>query len=218
MKNITQYFENTVQSNNNISIYSNDDTKEETKYKNSKKKRNRVKIKISRTKSKERVCDIIESSSDMIDKTPSPFSKLNNEKKNLYETSKKCSFSESFQNHFEHNETINHTLCDIDLQTDNYSIKNGRKRKEGNFKTCLTNNKKYKKESNDKTNINKDIDTNDSNDKKYFKRNLVDVKESEKIEKITQNNVKPKKEEKKHNNTTILNHKQQTSSLLNYFR
>lgn len=183
-----------------------------------KKKRNRVKIKISRTKSKERVCDIIESSSDMIDKTPSPFSKLNNENKNLYETSKNYSLSESFQNHFEHNETINHT-CDIDLQTNNYNIKNEKKRKERNFKTCLTSNKKYKKESNDKTNINKDINTNNSNDKKYSKRKVADIKESEKIERITQNHVKPKREEKKDNNTntTILNHKQQTSNLLNYF-
>lgn len=36
-------------------------------------KRKRVKIRISRTSSKERTCDIVDSKSDLIDKTPSPF-------------------------------------------------------------------------------------------------------------------------------------------------
>ncbi|XP_011337691.1 uncharacterized protein LOC105279536 isoform X2 [Ooceraea biroi] len=46
------------------------------------RKRKRVKIRISRTRdSKERMCDIIESKNDLIDKTPSPFNakKVNNE-------------------------------------------------------------------------------------------------------------------------------------------
>ncbi|XP_043664083.1 ATPase family AAA domain-containing protein 5 isoform X2 [Vespula pensylvanica] len=48
--------------------------KDESEY-TSRKKRTRVKIKISRTNSKSRVCNIVENKNDLIDKTPSPFTK-----------------------------------------------------------------------------------------------------------------------------------------------
>ena len=57
-------------------------------------KRNRVKIKISRSSTKERVCDIVDSNNDMIDKTPSPFtSGANNADKYSHETPKNSSKS-----------------------------------------------------------------------------------------------------------------------------
>nr|XP_031833286.1 ATPase family AAA domain-containing protein 5 [Nomia melanderi] len=82
MKNITQYLVDTIKSSETTS----DNTKQEKESNNgSKKKRNRVKIKISRTNTKERVCDIIESNNDMIDKTPSPFTRKHGKDKSLHE-------------------------------------------------------------------------------------------------------------------------------------
>lgn len=47
-------------------------------------KRKRVKIRISRNSSASRICDIVESKSDLIDKTPSPFNgKRNNGQRTL---------------------------------------------------------------------------------------------------------------------------------------
>ncbi|KMQ92272.1 atpase family aaa domain-containing protein 5, partial [Lasius niger] len=55
-------------------------------------KRERVKIRISRTSSKERTCDIVESKNDLVDKTPSPFNgKMKNGEKTVHdETPKSC--------------------------------------------------------------------------------------------------------------------------------
>lgn len=55
-------------------------------------KRERVKIRISRTSSKERTCNIVESKNDLIDKTPSPFNgKVNNNERTVHnETPKSC--------------------------------------------------------------------------------------------------------------------------------
>ncbi|XP_076296984.1 enhanced level of genomic instability 1 [Lasioglossum baleicum] len=86
MKNITQYLVDTVKSSGET----NDDGKQEKEANNgSKGKRNRVKIKISQSKTKERVCDIIESNNDMIDKTPSPFTRQNTKVKNSLDTPKR---------------------------------------------------------------------------------------------------------------------------------
>lgn len=79
MKDIKQYFANGAKLVEEEQVASDSgsveelqrDQLEEGKIKG---KRKRVKIRISRAKdSKERMCDIIESRNDMIDKTPSPF-------------------------------------------------------------------------------------------------------------------------------------------------
>lgn len=95
MKNITQYFVDNVKSSANTTISSNNDTVEESdSKKNADGKRNRVKIKISRTNAQERVCDIVDNNSDMIDKTPSPFTgRIGDMDKNFNETPKRSIFS-----------------------------------------------------------------------------------------------------------------------------
>lgn len=158
MKNITQYFEDAVsQSNGNISMHSNNDTKEETKYKNgSKEKRNRVKIKISRTNSKERMCDIVEDGNDMVDKTPSPFAKLNDKDKKSPEQS--CS-PKSIRKISRKNRSIDQPLDCLKSETsDILNVKNKEQgNKEDNNRICSSSNKRYKKGSNNKTNINENL-------------------------------------------------------------
>lgn len=59
-------------------------------------KRKRVKIRISRDDSASRMCDIIESKSDLIDKTPSPFNGvINNDQKTQQDGTPKSSLTES---------------------------------------------------------------------------------------------------------------------------
>lgn len=157
MRNITQYFEDNVQSTNDVSIHSDNDTKKETKYrKDSKGKRNRVKIKISRTNSNERVCNIMDNSSDMIDKTPSPFAKINNEDKDSYETPKK-SFPKSVRKPSKRKKSTDQSSSYLNLGTNDLDIKNREQSKEGNVKTRLSSNKKYRKELSNKTNISEDV-------------------------------------------------------------
>ena len=93
MKNITQYFVDTVKSSESTAIRSDVEAVRGTdSKKNSNGKRNRVKIKISRSSTKERICDIVDSNNDMIDKTPSPFtSRANNADKYSHETPKNSS-------------------------------------------------------------------------------------------------------------------------------
>lgn len=53
-------------------------------------KRKRVKIRISCTSSKQRMCDIVDSKNDLIDKTPSPFNgKINNGEKIMHDETPK---------------------------------------------------------------------------------------------------------------------------------
>ncbi|KAK2577142.1 hypothetical protein KPH14_003302 [Odynerus spinipes] len=80
MKDITHYFTDTVKS---CGISSTDskssaELKDASEYPST-KKRARVKIKISRISPKSRVCNIVESKNDLIDKTPSPFTKVSKE-------------------------------------------------------------------------------------------------------------------------------------------
>ncbi|XP_046813074.1 ATPase family AAA domain-containing protein 5 isoform X1 [Vespa crabro] len=72
MKDLTHYFSDNVKSPTTSKL--NVRLKDDSEY-TSRKKRTRVKIKISRTNSKSRVCNIVENKSDLIDKTPSPFTK-----------------------------------------------------------------------------------------------------------------------------------------------
>lgn len=82
MKDLTHYFQDNVKSREpcpntpelNIKL------KDKSEY-SCRKKRTRVKIKISRRNSSGRVCNIIENKNDLIDKTPSPYSKSLGKKK-----------------------------------------------------------------------------------------------------------------------------------------
>lgn len=94
MKDIMQYFathtkmvDEEVVAASNVAGQQQDEPEETI----AKGKRKRVKIRISRTRdSKERMCDIIESKNDLIDKTPSPFNaKVNNDKKTLQDETPK---------------------------------------------------------------------------------------------------------------------------------
>ncbi|XP_047346063.1 ATPase family AAA domain-containing protein 5 isoform X2 [Vespa velutina] len=78
MKDLTHYFSDNVKSPTTSKL--NIRLKDDSEY-SSRKKRTRVKIKISRTNSKSRVCNIVENKSDLIDKTPSPFTKSFEEEK-----------------------------------------------------------------------------------------------------------------------------------------
>lgn len=79
MKDIKQYFAN----GNIVGVAATDsDNVEQEEIATGKRKR--VKIRISRNSSASRMCDIIESKSDLIDKTPSPFNgEINNSQKTL---------------------------------------------------------------------------------------------------------------------------------------
>ncbi|KOX80759.1 ATPase family AAA domain-containing protein 5 [Melipona quadrifasciata] len=162
MKNITQYFEDAVsRSNGNISMHSNNDTKEETKCKNgSQEKRNRVKIKISRTNSKEKMCDIVEDGNDMIDKTPSPFAKLNNKDKKSLKQS--CS-PKSIRKILRKNRSIDQSLECLKSETSDLNVKNKKQEsKEDNIQICPNSNKRYKKGSSNKTNINESLNVDNT--------------------------------------------------------
>lgn len=83
MKNIKQYFANGTKGvNAEVTIEPSTTVKQEEQVEigATNKKRKRVKIRISRNISKQRTCDIIENKNDLIDKTPSPNVKVNNNK------------------------------------------------------------------------------------------------------------------------------------------
>lgn len=131
MKDITHYFPDNVKSYeiNPTDSTSSAKLKNATEY-SSKKKRARVKIKISGINSKNGVCNIIESKNDLIDKTPSPFTKIfkENEAAAYNETPKKPSeilhidpneteYEENFEKKEEKvlkNTDLNHVLIELD--------------------------------------------------------------------------------------------------------
>ncbi|XP_024938711.1 ATPase family AAA domain-containing protein 5 isoform X2 [Cephus cinctus] len=86
MKNLRRYLTDSVKTCERSSVNSEEVIKERGKVDDGpdsgctpRKKRTRVKIKITQRNSEGRVCDIIENNSDLVDKTPSPFSKVDNE-------------------------------------------------------------------------------------------------------------------------------------------
>lgn len=288
MKNIAQYFEDSIKSNNEAAVRSTEKAKEETESNSySKKMRNRVKIKISRTSAKERVCNILESSSDMIDKTPSPFAKVNNVDKGEQDTPKR-SLSKLLLSE-KHNTSSNQHLNYLTMETG--CVKQKRQRKTDSTETFSNKNGKRGSKVNDKAKHDNDVKNDayidlvdiNSNDglessqdesnafqilmsrnkpsqnisltklfpqneelcsrkseeqkeklkrskeklvaladkKGYSKRKLVEMEESDKIERTIQDRIKLfKGEEKKDScvSATILNQKQPSGSLLNYFR
>lgn len=72
MKDLTHYFPDSIKSSTTSKLDVR--LKDKSEF-TSRKKRTRVKIKISRTNSRSRVCNIVENKDDLIDKTPSPFTK-----------------------------------------------------------------------------------------------------------------------------------------------
>lgn len=79
MKDIKQYFSEAKVDKRETDSDTVVKKKDEEKETVARKKRKRVKIRISRTNSKESVCNIIDNKDDTIDKTPSPFAKLINQ-------------------------------------------------------------------------------------------------------------------------------------------
>lgn len=86
MRDIKQYFVNgarigrrIVDSEDNVEHM--EEEQEDESVPMAGRKRKRVKIRISRTDSAERICDIIESKNDLVDKTPSPFTRANGDRK-----------------------------------------------------------------------------------------------------------------------------------------
>ena len=145
MKNITQYFVDTVKSSESTAIRSNVEAVRGTdSKKNSNGKRNRVKIKISRSDTKERVCDIVDSNNDMIDKTPSPFtSSANNADKYSNDTPKKSSKKLSTYHKKLQNQDLDY------LSVEAKDVFNGKRKKQcrkTNSEGAVDEGKKYKEQ------------------------------------------------------------------------
>ncbi|XP_053981317.1 ATPase family AAA domain-containing protein 5 isoform X1 [Hylaeus volcanicus] len=158
MKNITQYFVDTVKSSE-ITIRSNDYTKEEIGSKDGlNKKHNRVKNKISRTNNKETECDVIENNNDMIDKTRTPLTKVSNVKKNSRETSKRSSSSKLPSQKFQ-NEDLNCLLLENE---DIFDTRPKSRSEKQNSRNSLNNDKSYKKKLKAKEDTNTDTSLNSS--------------------------------------------------------
>lgn len=186
MENITQYFEDTVQSNNSITIHSSDDTKKETKYKkDSKQKRSYEKVKSTKTNVKEKLYDIVEKNGDMINKTLSTLANVNNGNINSNQTYIE-SFSRDLRTNFKQNKLIHQSLDHLDLETHNFNVKNKKGGKRNNLKICLSNAKKYKKELSNETNINTDASINNTLKNKEVIDNieLIDINSNDKTESI----------------------------------
>ncbi|XP_078037453.1 enhanced level of genomic instability 1 [Augochlora pura] len=143
MKNITQYLVDTVKSSG---VTANVEKPEEEFNNVSKGKRNRVKIKISRTSTKETVCDIIESNNDMIDKTPSPFTRENVKRKSSLEKPKRS--SSKLQTVTNVKKLENESL-DI-LSTETNDKKDKKQNNKCNFENPVINSRKTRKTLKDK--------------------------------------------------------------------
>nr|XP_012145590.1 PREDICTED: uncharacterized protein LOC105663100 [Megachile rotundata] len=84
MKNITQYFMDTIKANDSLPVHSNSTKKKEIESrKYSKDKYNYTTVEISKKNSGKDTCNMIESSSDIIDRNSNPFKEIN-----IYQTSK----------------------------------------------------------------------------------------------------------------------------------
>ena len=145
MKNITQYFVDTVKSSESTAVRSNDEAVRGTDSKKSSNgKRNRVKIKISRSNTKERVCDIVDSNNDMIDKTPSPFTRsANKADKYSHETPKKSPTKLSTY----HKKLQNQDLDYISVETkDAFNGKRKKRSRKTNSEGAVDEAKKYKRQ------------------------------------------------------------------------
>lgn len=164
MKNITQYFVDNVKSSANTTISSNNDTVEESdSKKNADGKRNRVKIKISRTNAQERVCDIVDNNSDMIDKTPSPFTgRIGDMDKNFNETPKRSSLSKLSSGR-KHKKLRNQNLDYLSLETtDVFDGKSNEQSKKNNSGNSLSKGKRSRRESRSEKYVKGDININNS--------------------------------------------------------
>nr|XP_033336733.1 ATPase family AAA domain-containing protein 5 [Megalopta genalis] len=173
MKNITQYLVDTVKPSG---ITTNDTRLEEESNNGSKRKRNRVKIKISRTSTKETVCDIIESSSDMIDKTPSPFTREAAKHKNSLEKSKRS--SSKLQTLVNMKKLEDESLDYLSIETNDKSYKERNYKR--NSENSVKNNRKTKKTLKDKEGTKSDTSVcNTVKNKEPEVINLINISDSE---------------------------------------
>ncbi|XP_017890426.1 ATPase family AAA domain-containing protein 5 isoform X2 [Ceratina calcarata] len=191
MKNITQYFDDSVKSVNGATSCANNETMRE-EYSHDKKgsrgKRSRVKIRISRSSTSERICDIVENSNDMIDKTPSPFSKENGKNENQRDTPKRSSTLKSIlatrnKTLTDNGQNINHKgsnnfngSSDSD-NSSNDGNSNDKKKQKKRFsedcpKVCSETDKRLKKELIDKLDVSRDSRT--SGNSKVKDKKMID--------------------------------------------
>lgn len=190
MKNITQYFDDGVKPGNSATN-SNDEAKEECSYNKRapKGKRNRVKIKISRSSTSGRICDILETSDDKIDKTPSPFTKENGKNESQRDTPRRTSTSKSIlamrrKTLTDNNQNVNHPQTNnCNSNSSNRSSSNNNKKtkekesSEDSSNVCTDTDRKLKKEwSKKEVNINKSSCI--SKNIKVKGRKIIDEEES----------------------------------------
>lgn len=156
MKNITQYFVDTVKSSEST-VCSNGNTIEETKSKKgSKEKSNRVKSKITRINTRKRICDIIESNDDIIDKTPDLFTKVKDKDKNSHEIPKSSSSSKLSSQKLQ-NQDVDYLSLEI---KDAFKNKLTNRNKKQNFQNSLSNIENYKAELRNEKDMDNDISLN----------------------------------------------------------
>ncbi|XP_076632832.1 enhanced level of genomic instability 1 isoform X1 [Colletes latitarsis] len=167
MKNITQYLMDAVKSSKST-VHSNDNTKKETNStKGSKGKCNHVKVKISRTDTKDGVCDILKSNTDMIDETLNSFTKVYNVDKKAHKPKSSSSLKLTSQ------KLRNQDLDYLSLETKTILVnKLKHHREKQNSQNCLDSDKNYKKELRSEQNINIDINSTSTFKNKNHANNI----------------------------------------------
>ncbi|XP_044590455.1 ATPase family AAA domain-containing protein 5 isoform X2 [Cotesia glomerata] len=133
MKNLTHYFTDNVKSIEDSVIAKSDEVISVEKIANGNehivkmningKKRERVKIKISQSNNRGKICNIINNKNDLIDKTPSPHTKLSNKKIiSCDDTPKRSNSSYNINNNCETNDqkvdldTTDECIFDVDVE------------------------------------------------------------------------------------------------------
>ncbi|XP_076398232.1 enhanced level of genomic instability 1 isoform X2 [Megachile rotundata] len=167
MKNITQYFMDTIKANDSLPVHSNSTKKKEIESrKYSKDKYNYTTVEISKKNSGKDTCNMIESSSDIIDRNSNPFKEIN-----IYQTSKQY-FSSKLSS------TKLQKHVDLSLETNDVLNINKKQIKNDSIHIS-TDKKRYIKKSKRGENINSDTHVNDMY--KSTSTNLLNVQLSDEI-------------------------------------
>lgn len=209
-------------------------------------KRGRVKIKISQNSNEERMCDIIESRHDLVDKTPSPFTLAKSRIKSTGDTPKRAG------DNLDNGSADNGSMVEMEDDSDGGNIfspkkvekkdengekkdENGEKKESSNaFQVLMTRSKPIQylppkpvspeqeaeqKEAKAKLKQNKDKLTALADKKGYSKRKLAEAEEAERIEKRLETRAKVFKRIKRDEDQAPVNQNQRNSGgLHNYFR
>ncbi|XP_053596829.1 ATPase family AAA domain-containing protein 5 [Microplitis demolitor] len=157
MKDLTHYFVDNVKTNEDSLIKPEEEVTPEklvngncskNKVDFNMKKRERVKIKISQSSSRGKVCNIVNSQNDLIDKTPSPHFKLSDKTIILANDTPKRSNSSNKMNN---NSDINDSKIDLD-SSDECIFDVDKKKKSSNNKIITLENKKNNSPTDELTN------------------------------------------------------------------